>query len=150
MALQYSRRAVLQAATGVGLTGAVGYGGARLAAKQGTIVVRHVGGRTMADDGQRRNVDVFHEEANDDGTVDRTVDPEYRDLFADTPPVTVSAATHDELTDRLSDVTYWLGHRCPNARCSTPQVSRRAFNGARVGETEQLLYHGSSATVVPP
>jgi hypothetical protein len=149
MALQVSRRTLLGTVAGVGATGAIGYGGARVAAKRGTVVARHVGGKTTTDDGQQRIVDVFHEELSEDG-VDRQFDPAFRSLFPDSSPITVSVAAHETLTDRLSDVTYWFGHRCPDTQCSTPQVSRREFNATRPGEEVQLLYHGARASIVPP
>ncbi len=46
-------------------------------------------------------------------------------------------------------IRYYLGHRCPNGKCSTPAVTRGAFNHSNLGETIKPVYHGSTATVVP-
>jgi hypothetical protein len=144
-----SRRALLGAGGGVAALGTAGYVGARLASETGTVVVRHVSGEDHEGAALADTVDVAHAELNRDGTIDREVHPDYRDRLDPGGPLTVSDATHRSLGERFDDVRYYLGHRCPDAECSTPAVSRRGFNGARLGETVRLLYHGASATVVP-
>jgi hypothetical protein len=72
---------------------------------------------------------------------DEVVDPEETLIISD--------ATHGSLTGRFDNIRYYLGHRCPNAKCSTPAVTRGAFNSSNLGETVKLVYHRSTATVVP-
>jgi hypothetical protein len=138
-----SRRAVLSTLLGAGATVGAGYLGSVAASRSGRVVVRHVAGRRVAD-GTSRDVDVYHAELHRDGTTDRRVHGDYRGRFE---AGTVPMALHLDLRDRFEDVRYHLGHACPD--CSTPAVTRREFNGAALGESVRLLYHGDGATVVP-
>jgi hypothetical protein len=80
----------------------------------------------------------------------RRIHPDYRSEFPTQPPMTVSASLHRTLQNNFDEVDYALSHSCPEAECSTPQVSRQEFNNARMGEEVRLVYHsGSRATVVP-
>jgi hypothetical protein len=149
MAPTLSRRALLKAGAGVAALGTTGYAGARVASRTGTVVVRHVTGHHRERGGLADTVDVAHAELHRDGTVDREVHADYRDRLDPGAPLVVSNAVHRALRERFDGVRYYLGHRCPDADCSTPAVSRGGFNGTRLGETVELLYHGSTATVVP-
>jgi hypothetical protein len=146
----YSRRALLGSLGGAASLGVVGYAGARLAAKRGTVVARYVGARTRPSGGMSETVDVYYAELNRDGTVDRRIHPDYTDRLPSDEPATVSRPLHQELTDRFESVRYNVNQSCPNASCSFPQVSRATFNGTRLGESVRFLYHsGVRATPVP-
>jgi len=136
-----TRRALLRSLAGAGATVGAGYGASFAASRRGRIVVRHVSGRLVDD---ARIVDVYHQELNRDGTTDRAVHPDYRDRIDGT---TIPTDLGRTLQDRFASVRYYLGHDC--AGCSTPAVSRREFNAARLGDRGRLLYHGDEATVVP-
>jgi hypothetical protein len=138
------RRLLGVLAGGVAVTGA-GYAGARAVAKTGTVVARRVVAETRE---PRRTTTVLDVERNRDGSVDVRAHPDYDDRLADAPPVRVPADVHRELTDRFVRIRYHLKQSCPDARCSTPQVSRRAFNDAPLGSTVRLVYHGDDATPV--
>lgn len=138
-----TRRAFLKSLAGAGATVGVGYGGSFAASRRGRVVVRHVSGR-LVDDGRSRIADIYHAELNRDGTTDREVHPDYRDLI---DGATIPADLGSTLQDRFTSVRYYLGHDC--AGCSTPAVSRREFNATRLGDRVRLLYHGDGATVVP-
>ena len=144
-----SRRALLKTTAGLATLGTAVYAGARLVSKTGTVTVRHVTGQERENGAMSDTVDVAHAELNSDGTVDRKIHTDYHDVFNPEETVIISDATHDSLTDRFDNIRYYLGHRCPNAKCSTPAITRGAFNHSNLGETVKLVYHGSTATVVP-
>jgi hypothetical protein len=139
-----TRRTLLKTLVGAGAAVGAGYGGSFAASRRGRVVVRHVSGRRVDGD-EARIVDVYHEELNRDGTADRRVHDDYRGRFDDRGAVSVGL--HRDLHDRFAPVRYYLGHDCSG--CSTPAVSRREFNDARLGEPIRLLYRGDRATVVP-
>ena len=114
-----SRRALLRTGVGLATIGTTAYAGAHLVSKTGTVVIRHVSGQEREGNALSNTVDIAHAELNSDGTVDRDVHTDYRNLLD------------------------------PNAKCSTPAVNRENFNNSHLGETVELVYHGSTATVVP-
>ena len=144
-----SRRALLRTGVGLATIGTTAYAGAHLVSKTGTVVIRHVSGQEREGNSLSNTVDIAHAELNSDGTVDRDVHTDYRNLLDPEETLLVSDAAHNSLTDRFDDIRYYLGHRCPNAKCSTPAVNRENFNNSHLGETVELVYHGSTATVVP-
>lgn len=146
---EFSRRALLAATASLGALG-VGYGGARTVAKTGTITVRLISGETEDDGTTVDSTEVFYEALNDDGTRDRRLHDDYQQWVTEGEPATAPPSLHRDLTDRFDEVRYHVGHACPDARCSTPRVSRHDFNELLLGESARLLYHsGDSATLVP-
>lgn len=144
-----SRRALLSTSVGLATIGTAAYAGARFLSKTGTVVVRHVSGQERERGALSNKVDIAHAELNSDGTIDREVHTDYRDLIDPEETLIISDTAHRSLTDHFDTVRYYLGHRCPNAECSTPAVNRGDFNDSHLGETVRLLYHGTTATVVP-
>jgi hypothetical protein len=145
-----SRRRLLAAAGGVAGTLTFGYAGARIAAREGSVVTRHVSGETRDNGGLTDSVELFHVELDPDGPAERQFHPDYRDAFSADLPITVSPSGHRELERGFDRVVYHVGHRCPDASCSTPRVSRTDFNDAELGAEVRLLYHGGPwATLVP-
>jgi hypothetical protein len=150
MPSEVSRRRLLAAVGGVAGTATFGYAGARVAARRGGVVVRHVAGETRDDGGTSDSVELFHAEVDPDGPAERRFHPDYRDAFSEASPITVSPSGHRELEEGFDRVRYHLGHDCPDADCSTPRVSRSDFNDAALGSEVRLLYHSHPwATVVP-
>jgi hypothetical protein len=150
MPSEVSRRRLLAAVGGVAGTATFGYAGARVAARRGRVVVRHVAGETREDGRLTDSVELFHAEVDPEGPAERQFHPEYRDAVSDEPPITVSPSGHRELEDAFDRVRYHLGHDCPDADCSTPRVSRSDFNDAELGSEVRLLYHSHPwATIVP-
>lgn len=145
-----SRRGLLAAAGGVaGLVG-VGYASARHVARDGIINGRVVMGLDTADGTIVGQTKILQEFLDSDGPPDRQFDPDYRQAFPAEPPMTVSSSFHRKLSREFDEVAYALSHSCPDAVCSTPNISRDDFNGARLGEEVSLLYHsGDKATVIP-
>ncbi len=131
--------------------GGAGYVGARRAAKEGTINARFVAGNDLNDSGTVvGTTDILTVIGHIDSPLTRRIHPDYRQAFPDEPPMTVSASLHQRLQNDFDDVDYALSHSCPEAECSTPQVSRKDFNSGRMGEEIRLLYHSQSRAVVIP
>lgn len=146
-----SRRNVIAAATGIAGLGGVGYFGARQMARNGRVNVRIVSGEDVDGSTIVGSETLFTEQLNPDGsTPDRRFHPDYRQSFSEKTPITVSQTDHKQLQQNFDRVVYALSHSCPNADCSSPQVSRHDFNSVSVGDDVQLLYHsGDSATIIP-
>jgi hypothetical protein len=140
-----TRRRLLGALAGGIVVAGAGYAGARTVARSGTVAARAVIGETRE---PRRTVTVLDVERNRDGSVDVRAHPDYDARLEDEPPVVVPEDLHHDLTDRYARVRYHLKQSCPDARCSTPQVSRGTFNDSPLGSTVRLLYHGDDATRV--
>lgn len=85
---------------------------------------------------------------------ERVVAERHREDFPTDGPLIVSKPAHDALTGRYSSVDYGVRHDCsPDTPgdaggCGLTTLSRGDFNSLRVGDTAELLYRGSGATVV--
>lgn len=152
---QYTRRGLLRRGTAGGLVvggAAATYGAARFAAKDGEVVVRHVGAIEEREDGQRHSVSLFYRELDTDGPDEPRIHEALQGRLdggsAPDDPYRVSGTLHRDLASEFEDLTYHAGHRCPNARCSIPQVSRGLFNDVSLGQSLRLLYLPSSARAV--
>lgn len=146
-----TRRRLLAAVGALAGIGGVEYAGIHSAAKEGTINARFVIGIDRDDSGtivgSTRILTVI---GHTDSPPTRRTHPDYQQEFPAQSPMTVSASLHRTLQNDFNEVDYALSHSCPDAECSTPQVSRRDFNNAGMGEEVRLVYHsGSRATVVP-
>lgn len=146
-----SRRGLLAAVGGVAGTVSLGYVGARVAAREGTVVTRYVFGESLDDGTLTGQTELFEAEVDADGPAERRFHEDYRDAFPDDPPITVSRSLHRDLEREFDRVVYHLGQRCPTGpECSTPRVSRTDFNDAPLGAEVRLLYHGGPwAKLVP-
>lgn len=152
---QFTRRALLKRGTAGGLVvgGTVAtYAASKAAAKDGRVVVRHVDAIEQRDDGRRYLVDLFYRELDDDGSDDPRIHEALKGRLEGgsslDDPYRVPDALHRDLASQFENLTYHVGHRCPNARCSTPRVGRGTFNGLALGESVDLLYLPSSARAV--
>ena len=127
-----------------------GWLGARAVAPAGTVDGRLIVG-TRVDDGTLVDeTPIFTEYDDPDGPTERNVDSDYGDVFPEESPVTVSRSLHRRLADDFDEVNYYVRHDCPDARCSTPEIGRQAFNDLRLGDRVRLLYGpGVRAYVVP-
>lgn len=149
MPTRVSRRRLLAAVGGVAATGAFGYAGARVAAREGTVVARYASGERLDGGTLVDQTEIIAEKDPGEGT-DRRVHEDYRDAVPDEPPLTVSRSLHRRLEEEFDEVTYHLAHNCPDAACSTPRVTRTDFNGAELGSEVRLLYRDHPwATAVP-
>ena len=146
-----TRRRLLAGVGALAGMGAIGYAGIHSAAKEGTINARFVIG--IDRDGSGTIVGstlILTVIGHTDSPPTRRIHPDYQSEFPTQPPMTVSASLHRTLQNDFDEIDYALSHSCPEADCSTPQVSRQEFNNARMGEEVRLVYHsGSRATVVP-
>ena len=152
---RYTRRGLLRRGTAGGLVvggAAATYGAARFAAKDGEVVVRHVGAIEEREDGQRYSVSLFYRELDPDGPDEPRIHEALQGRLeggsAPDDPYRVPSALHRDLTSEFENPTYHVGHRCPNARCSTPQVSRGLFNDVTLGQSLGLLYLPGSVRAV--
>jgi hypothetical protein len=156
------RRRKFLAAIGIGglaTTAGVGYAGAQRTARKGLIQLRIMTGNHLNDNGAvSRGERLFTEEMEPDGPPKRQFNPDYRQYFPENPPITVSQSAHKALQQKFDIIDYAVSHRCPDADCSTPPVSREDFNSLRVGDEVSLLYkedvpvlyNGAGAVLVPP
>jgi hypothetical protein len=151
LGISLTRRRLLAGVGALAGMGAVGYAGIHNAAKEGTINARFVIGIDRDDSGTIvESTRILTVIGHTDSPPTRRIHPDYRSEFPAQPPMAVSASLHRTLQDDFDEVDYALSHSCPDAECSTPQVSRQDFNNARMGEEIRLVYHsGSRATVVP-
>jgi hypothetical protein len=128
------------------------YAASKAAAKHGEVVVRNVGAIETREDGRRYSVSLFYRELDDDGPAEPQVHEAAEGRLEGgssvDDPYRVPDTLHRDLAAEFENLTYHVGHRCPNARCSTPRVGRGAFNDLSLGTSVDLLYLPSSARAV--
>jgi len=132
--------------------GVATYAASRAVAKGGEVTTRLVGAIEERDDGRRYAVNLFYRELDDDGPDEPRVHEALRGRLVGgssvEDPYRIPDALHRDISAEFENLTYHVGHRCPNARCSTPRVGRSAFNDLSLGASVRLLYLPSSARAV--
>jgi hypothetical protein len=144
-----SRRKLLLAIGGFAGTVGIGYTGARSVARKGIVNGRLVVGYEKDNDTIVDQTYILREYTDPDGPPDREIHSAYRQEFPAESPMTVSWSLNRRLNQEFDEVSYHLSHSCPDNNCHTPGVSRRDFNGARLGEKVRLLYFDVNAVVIP-
>jgi hypothetical protein len=128
------------------------YAASRAAAKAGEVTTRLVSAIEERDDGRRFSVSLFYRELDDDGPDEPRVHEALRGRLEGgssiEDPYRVPDELHRDIAAEFENPTYHVGHRCPDARCSTPRVGHGAFNELSLGESVRLLYLPSSARAV--